>query len=70
MIRKVLPVLALVLLGLIASGRPASAETCFMDLNACFGRASAQSSMYRLWLTGLDCEVTFAACLRRALVNG
>lgn len=70
MMSKMLPVLALVLFGMIASSRPVSAETCFMDLTACYGRASAQSTKFRMWVAGLDCEVTFAACLRRALVNG
>ncbi len=70
MTRKVMPILALVLLGLTADSRPASAEDCFINLRDCYGRAALASGWGEVWLRGLDCEVTFIGCLRRALWNG
>ena len=70
MTRKVLPILVLVLLGLMADSRAAFAEDCFINLRDCYERASREDWWGNMWLRGLDCEVTFVGCMRRAMWNG
>ncbi len=66
MTRKVMPLLFLVLLGLLADTRPATALDCFWNLRDCYSRASREGSYADMWLRGLDCEVTWTSCLREA----
>ncbi len=70
MTRKVLPILALLLVGLVSDSRPAFASECFMNLRDCYYRAAARRSYFESVLASLDCEVSFAGCLRRDIWNG
>lgn len=61
-------IVALVLV--LGSSTPAHADfTCFQDLRDCYGRAATRQSFWDIWLSGLDCELTFADCSRRAIIG-
>jgi hypothetical protein len=60
-------VAALVMLG---EAKPAQAATCFADLRDCYGMAAArQGGVWDMWAAGLDCELTFTDCARRAIIG-
>lgn len=42
---------------------------CFEDLANCYYRAATRSSWGSRWLAGLDCELEFVSCTRKALVG-
>jgi len=59
--------LVLIVLGV---GKPARANiTCFQDLRDCYGRAATRENWVDMWLAGLDCELAFTDCTRRALIG-
>lgn len=63
------PVIA-VLVVVLGSSKPAHADfMCFQNLSDCYFRAAARHSIWDLWLAGLDCELTFADCTRRAVIG-
>ena len=65
---QLVPVLAVAVM-VLADARPASAG-CFIGLRSCYYRvASASTDMYELWLAGLDCELEFTDCVRRAIIG-
>lgn len=65
----VLPV-ALALLFVLGGSMPASAEiNCFMNLRSCYFRAANADTWGSMWLIGLDCELDFTDCARRAIVG-
>jgi hypothetical protein len=45
------------------------AQTCTRDLLDCYGRAAKEDSFWYRWADGLDCELQYAGCVRRALVG-
>ena len=68
-------IVALVLLG---GTKPAVAEDlygveeeirCTQDLRSCYYRAAREDSWGDRWLSGLDCELTFVDCTRRAIIG-
>lgn len=62
------PVLAVAVL-VLADARPASAG-CFMGLKSCYYRvAAAHTDWLDLWLAGMDCELDFTDCVRRAIIG-
>jgi hypothetical protein len=59
---------ALVLL--LADPRPAQAVMCFQNLEACYFHAAVTTSSYwTMWFMGLDCELGFIDCTRRAIIG-
>ncbi|OFW13605.1 MAG: hypothetical protein A3F69_00525 [Acidobacteria bacterium RIFCSPLOWO2_12_FULL_66_10] len=58
---------ALVLL--LADARPAQAVMCFQDLDTCYYRAALADGYWGMWIMGLDCELTFVDCTRRAIIG-
>ena len=54
---------------LLADARPAQAVMCFQDLDACYFRAAQNDSYWTMWLVGLDCELSFVDCSRRAILG-
>lgn len=54
----------------LGSSAPAHADiACFQGLRDCYFQAASRHSFWDLWLTGLDCELAFVDCTRRALVG-
>lgn len=68
MLKKVL-FTAIVLAGLVGAPRPALAVTCNRSLLDCYAHASKQDSFWYRWADGLDCELTYTGCVRRALIG-
>lgn len=61
---------ALALLVLLGDAKPARADVrCFQDLRECYGRAAGRDSYWDMWLAGMDCELTFTDCTRRAIIG-
>jgi len=56
---------------LMGSRTPARADdsTCFEILRDCYGQAATRQSAWDMWLAGLDCELSFTDCSRRAAVG-
>ena len=55
---------------LLSDVRPARAEiTCFQDLRACYVRSAFADSYWSMWLMGMDCELGFTDCTRRAIIG-
>ncbi|MBI3400139.1 MAG: hypothetical protein HY048_01865 [Acidobacteria bacterium] len=54
----------------LSDARPARADiTCFQDLRGCYVRAASADSWFGMWLMGMDCELAFTDCTRRAIVG-
>jgi hypothetical protein len=50
--------------------RTASAQIeCFQNLESCYYRAATRDSWVDRWLAGLDCELQFTDCARRAIIG-
>lgn len=61
---------ALAVAMLMGNATPARAEvSCFRDLNACYVRAAFADTYWAMWLMGMDCELGFTDCTRRALIG-
>lgn len=55
---------------LLGASRPAEAANgCFQTLYRCYQDAAGKSDWIDLWLAGLDCELAFTDCTRRALIG-
>jgi len=66
---KVAPVVVAFVV-VLGSSRPALAQfRCFETLRDCYGQAAMRQSVWDMWLAGLDCELNFADCTRRALIG-
>ena len=63
------PILFLVLVMLAGNAKPAHAFRCFEDLAACYQMAATRSTWFGVWLTGMDCELDFTDCTRRAIIG-
>jgi hypothetical protein len=62
------PVLAALVM-VAGSPRPASAEDCSAQLGSCYGQAANAGGSWAMWMAGLDCEVSFADCVRSAIFS-
>ena len=53
----------------LGSETPAQAEEqhCFESLRDCYGRAAGRDGFWDRTAAGLDCELTFVDCVRRAV---
>ena len=70
--RRVLPIVPLLcaLALLLADTKPAFADVeCFQTLRDCYGRAATRDSYFDMWLAGMDCELAFTDCARRAILG-
>ena len=47
----------------------AAAGGCFAQLKECYGSAAGKMDWVDMWLAGLDCELTFTDCTRRAIIG-
>ena len=55
---------------LMSDARPARADvTCFQDLRTCYMRSAMADSYWNMWLMGMDCELGFTDCARRAIIG-
>jgi hypothetical protein len=55
---------------LVGSSAPVFADySCFQNLRDCYLKAAGRRNWSDMWLAGLDCELSFADCTRRALVG-
>ncbi len=62
--------IALAIVIVLASTRTASAQiACFQNLANCYQRAAARDGWGDRWLAGLDCELEFIDCTRRAIIG-
>jgi hypothetical protein len=43
--------------------------TCFASLKDCYYEAAGKASWVDMWLAGLDCELEFTDCTRRAIIG-
>ena len=48
---------------------PAEAAQCFQDLRDCYYRAAGKDGWADRWLAGLDCELEFTNCTRKAIAG-
>jgi len=53
----------------LGGSTPARADDCFDDIADCYAKAASASSVWGMWLQGLDCELTFADCTRRVIIG-
>jgi hypothetical protein len=53
----------------VADARPALAMPCFTDLSNCYLRAALVDGIWMRFAAGMDCELTFASCLREDLAG-
>lgn len=65
---RMVPVV-LVVLVVFSDAKPAHAAMCFSDLRDCYGRAAVREGFWDMWAAGLDCELTFTDCARRAIIG-
>ena len=62
--------IVLTALVLFTNPRPVLAQSsCFQDLRDCYGRAAIRTDWWDIWAAGIDCELTFADCVRRSIVG-
>ena len=54
---------------LLADARPAQALACFQVLDSCYYSAARADSYWGMWLMGMDCELSFIDCGRRAIIG-
>ena len=63
------PALALAAM-LLGHAQPASATvSCFTTLHQCYYQAALKEDWMTMWLAGLDCELDFTDCTRRAIIG-
>ena len=65
---RLLPVFATVLF-ILGDSKPVAAVMCFQDLRICYYEASRAADWFAMWMTGLDCELGFVDCTRRAIIG-
>ena len=66
---RLAPVIAAVVF-VLSDAKPVAAQVrCFETLRDCYGIAATRYSIWDMWLTGLDCELDFTSCTRRALIG-
>lgn len=63
------PVIAAVVFVLSDAKPAAAAGRCFETLRDCYGQSATRYSIWDMWLAGLDCELDFTDCVRRAIIG-
>jgi len=67
---RLLPVIAAIAFVIGPGNQTVSADiTCFWSLKNCYQRAARYRSYVDMWLSGLDCELSFVECARRAIIG-
>jgi hypothetical protein len=62
--------IALAALFVLGRSTPAHAQyTCNQDLRLCYFRAAFADTWWEMWAMGMDCELNYADCTRRALIG-
>jgi len=62
--------LVVALVMVLGHSGPARASTrCFENLKDCYYKSAAKDSYIDMWLAGLDCELDFTDCTRRAILG-
>jgi hypothetical protein len=61
--------LALAILVLLGSSRPAHASNCFAGLASCYQQSAMAPDWMSMWLQGLDCELSFTGCVRISILG-
>lgn len=62
--------IALAVLFVLGESSPARAEAnCFINLRDCYFKAANADSWINMWLIGMDCELDFTDCTRRAVLG-
>lgn len=66
---QLMPMILAVIL-LLGDAKPARADiACFQNLHGCYMRAASADTYWGMWLMGMDCELAFTDCTRRALIG-
>jgi len=67
---RLAPALAALVI-VLAGSTPAGAQEfrCHQELRDCYGRAAGREGFWEMWAAGLDCELTYIDCVRRALIG-
>jgi hypothetical protein len=63
------PAIVAVVLLLGVSRPAAAANGCFQRLARCYQEAAKMDGWGWMWLAGLDCELDFTDCARRAIIG-
>jgi len=62
--------MALVALMVLGRSTPAHAQfACNENLRLCYFRAALADTWWQMWAMGMDCELDYADCTRRALIG-
>ena len=63
--------LSLVVVFVLSDSKPAAAAAggCFIGLRDCWVSAALYADWLDMWLNGLDCELQFTDCFRRAMIG-
>jgi len=62
--------IALTALFVLGRSTPAQAQyACNQDLRLCYFRAALADTWWEMWAMGMDCELNYADCTRRALIG-
>jgi len=60
----------LVVMMVVGASTPAAAQVrCTQTLRECYGQAATRQSVWELWAAGIDCELGYVDCVRRALIG-
>lgn len=58
----------LVVVMVVGAGTPAAAQVrCTQSLRECYSEAATRQSVWEMWAAGVDCELTYVDCARRAI---
>jgi len=61
---------AIAALALVLSGpTPASAAECTAQLSQCYQDAASAGEIWAIFSAGLDCEISYAGCVRAELME-
>jgi hypothetical protein len=67
---RLVPLSLVVVVLVLSDSRPAAATSrCFVGLRDCYVSAALYAEWIDMWLNGLDCEVDFIDCFRRAMIG-
>jgi len=62
--------IGLAVLFVLGGSAPARAQVaCTENLRLCYFRAAQTDSFWQMWAMGIDCELTFTDCTRRAIIG-
>ena len=66
---RLAPVFIVVMM-VLGAGSPAAAQIrCTQTLRECYGHAATRQSVWEMWAAGVDCELDYVQCARRAIIG-